>query len=608
MPEFNPLEDKAQKAPHPFGLKERLVTTLIFDTQPKRKKEWLNKLGYDVNPKDDNEIKPIGATDDQYFPIDPGGVFDFSQYGKKGGVSELGKDALEASLDFLQGSATEATGEGAGIIGAVGGPAGFVAGRSAGRMAMFNAIENMKDSIGNFFLEEDMPIDTALRATQTAIQAVGPEALATGGKALKKAAEKTFSNISSGVRNLLSIGNGKIGEQAWAALKKNPSMIADESALKNASSDIASTVDRLTGAGPDGNSINRSVLGDKLSELEPQRKVQADILSQDPNNGAPLDKIIRFFEEKKLELADPNKFPLLSEQRKDSIRYINGKINELKKLVKVPEAGSVATGTENRLTFGQLDSVVKELQSDLYSPKLMTKDWRNAVKSLVDGSPESPGLNNLLKEKATAAGSPYAQIKEQQSKIFKAYDNVIDNVTPEKAKRFVLGDETIDPRFTSTDDVARRFGDAVKSVDEVLGTKTYDAIKDGQIRGQFWQAIADKGSSGSGKVLTPSLAVGGLTAGVTQKMTNDPALATIAGSLATGATGALMQPKIGTRVAIGAENMANKIANAGPTEALGGMAAQLGTQEINRDLPSQEPEQQDFNPMSDFNPLEDMNQ
>jgi hypothetical protein len=81
-----------------------------------------------------------------------------------------------------------------------------------------------------------------------------------------------------------------------------------------------------------------------------------------------------------------------------------------------------------------------------------------------------------------------------------------------------------------------------------------------------------------------------------------------AGGAATLGTSALMQPKIGTRVAIGAENIANKIANTGPSEALGGMAAQLGTQEINRQIPSQEPQQPEFNPISDFNPLEDMTQ
>lgn len=623
MSDFNPLADL--KTPQPFGIKERLITTLLFDTQPKRKAAFLNKLGYEINPKDDNEIKPIGSSNDHYFPIDPGGVFDFSQYTKKGGGSEFGKDLLEGALDLITGTATEATGAGGAILGGsigtaiapgAGTIAGGVAGRSAGRVAAFNAIENMKDSIGNLFLEKDVPVDVALRTTQSAIQAIGPEVLSTAAGAVKKAAVKTFSTFSDGVRNLLNIGNGTIGEQAWQALKKNPSAIANTKNLSDASSALDSTISRLTGKTEDGFSINRTVFGDKLNELEPQRKAAANALSKDPNNGAPLDKIIKFFEQKKLDLSDPEKYPIASQQRKDGIRYIQDKINELKKLSAPIVPGAVATGGEDRLSFSQLDSVVKELQSDLYTPKLMTKDWRGAVKSLVDGSPDSPGLNNLLKDKATKAGSPYAQIKDQQSKIFDAYDKVQAYVTPEKAKRFVIGDETLDPRFTSTDTMAKNFGDAIKATDEVLGTSFEEGIRTGQINGQFWKAISDKGASGSGKITTAALGIGGTVGGLIGSKLG-PEIGTAAGGLATLGTGALMQPKIGTRVAIGAENMASKIAGFQPNEALGGLAAQLGTQDINSssvpqkidDTISPQPSptpQESFDPLHDFDPLRDM--
>lgn len=634
MEEFNPLPDNLRNTKtvdgnnvipvQPFGMRERMITTLLFDTQPKRKREWLKKLGYEENPKDDNQIKPINSPDDQYFPIDPGGIFNFKQYGDKGfhkGMSELGKDALEGALDMLQGTATEAAGLGGATIGTVGGPVGVVAGRSAGRMAMFNAIENMKDSLGNYFLEKDVPVDVALRATQTAIQAVAPEVMAKATGAVKTGIEKTLSSIGSGVRNLLNIGNGKIGKQAWGALRKNPAALADENTLRNASAGIDATVEQLIG-GKSRSEANfgSSAYAKAMAPEEAKRKVQADILSQDPENSLSLSDVIKFFEQKKLELSDPEKYKIISQSREDGIKYISDKISKFKKDIPIGPDGNKIPTDQVKWNFGQIDTAVKELQDDLYSPKLLTKDWRNAVKSLVDGSPDSPGLNNILKDKATKAGSPYAGIKKKESEMFDAFEDASKYIDASKAKRFIVDDHFLDPKGTALDTTALDFTNALEKTDKVLGTGFKEMFRTGQINNQLWRSVESKGSGFN--TLLPAIGVGSAVGGTASKLLG-PEMGTAMGGAAALGVGALTNPKIGVPVAMGLENAASGLAK----REFPSMASQIATQALNRGSTPEKisnasdnavssleeminPQKtqttpEEFNPLNDFNPLKD---
>lgn len=612
---FDDIDLTEGSAPKPspedkeLSLRDRLISTLIFDTQPKKRAAYLKRQGFELNPKDDNLFRVLGSKDDNWYKIDPGGVFDYSQY-KKGGMSEFGKDALEGVLDFLQGGVTEAAGSGAalatagGTMGA-GIPAAPVA-RVGGRIAMFNAIEGVKDKIGDLFLDEEIPTDYALRATQTAIQGVGPEAIQAAAKGSVKALSGAFSGVSKGVRNLLKIGDGKIGVQAWEALKRDPALIADENALRNASSTVDSAVERLLGGqNKQTADFSSSVFQEKMTPLETARKEAASELDQ--RISIEPARLKAFFQKAKIDLEQPL---IKSQRRQDSIKYIDDLISQVDQIMPKGKPGEAARQAP-RIPFSKVDEMVKELQSDLYSKKLLNSDWRDAIKKVVDGP---QGLNSLLKQAADQAGSPYSKIKSQEAQLFQAYDNLVQNVDVNKARRFVIGDDFLDPKFTSTDPIAKNFRLAVEEADQVLGTKIGDSLKSGQIQGQFWKSIADSGPRGSGGFLTGAASTGLPTYGAMSIAGAPQPAAAGAAAVAATAGGLLSQPRIGVPVAIGAEQASQAISRGGQalSEAIpsslsraaqiGGTRGILGQMEGETREPISSPVTDEFN----FDDIEDL--
>jgi len=564
-----------------FGMKERLIATLLFDTQPKRRAAFVERFGYELNPKDDNLIKPIGADDEQYFPIDPGGIFDFKKYGKTGKMpSTFGQGMLESVIDILEGASDVAQGtaiEAGGDVSAVGGPVALAAGRGAGRMATFNAIESAKDAIGNIFLDKEIPVDYGIRATQSAIQAVGPEALSGAVSKGKDILSGTAKLVSKGVRNLLNIGDGTIGNQAWNAIIKNPEIVADENKLVKAGSGLDSSVEQLIGGHNKSTAdFSNTAYQRKMNELEPLRKLEAEKLSMDRNLDAPIDKIINLFESAKLDLARPD---IKSQSRKDGIAYLQNHIDSLKS-ARESMSGNLPGPEAGRYNFGQVDEMVKELQKDLYSKKTLNVDWRDAIKKVVDGD---GGLNTLLKNAATNAGSPYASIKQQESKLFSAFEDNVQNIDAAKVRRFTMGDDLMSPKGTSTDTTARLFRESVAKTDDALGTDFYNQFRTGQIQNKYWEQLNKQGPRGSGGSLIPALAAGSTVGGAVASKTGSPGLGFVAGGLAAAPVYALTQPRFGTKTAVGAAKLGNAIEGIGVPEALqpsADMAKMLATRGI----------------------------
>lgn len=567
----NPFEDQSIPSNQPnketpeLSTTDRLIAILIFDTQPKRQAAYLKRIGFDVNPKDGNMIKPIGAPEDEYFPLDPGGMFDFKQYGKGGfkkGASEFGKDLLEGGLDFLQGAATEVGGDlaAAGETAATGGIGSLAAipTRSAGRMATFNAIEAAKDAIGDMFLDEKIPVDYALRATQTAVQAVAPEVVSKGIDGIKIGAKKSaealsgaFRSISNGVRNLLDVGDGQIGKQAWDALKKNVSIYNDKKAVMGSSAKIDDYIESMIGGHSRKDAdFNSSSYANQMNPLQEQRVAEAANL--DDQISLDVGAFKKHLEAAKYKLAQPG---IKSEKTLDGIEYIDKKIAQVNEYIEAANGAlPPPSGSKIMAPFSTIDKWVREIQDDLYSKKLLTKDWRDTVKGLVDGP---DGLNTQLKLVADTVGSPYSQIKKKQSEIFDSFDRVSKVVDTKKARRFVLGDELADPSSGNDNTIAKEFGEAVKDYDGTMGTNIYDGLRTGQIQNQFLSSMESKANRGSGgfwAVASPAATAVGTSAKLSGAPTD---LAVALGLGAGGMVGSLSNPRIGVPVAVGAENLAS---------------------------------------------------
>lgn len=314
--------DQPATTPKPeFGLKDRAFIQLFFDTQPKKKKAYLKQIGFEMNPDDDNEIKPIGSND-PWIPIDPGGFLNFSQYRKGGttlldhikrkpdgtlamdsgaykaeseGIKEFRNDMMEAFVDTMAGGAIELGGQigggiaaiGAGVTTAGAGAApGYWGGRSAGRALTFNMIESIKDHFADEILKENIPIDGAIRMMQTTVQSALPEVIGKAGPiVLKKTADK-FHAVSQAARNMMNLGDGKISDIVWDKIKANPTLYASTEYLRSAKNTLDEYALKFRGSSSDGKGnpdFWSSIFGDKMTEFEKQRIESVTKLSQDPN-------------------------------------------------------------------------------------------------------------------------------------------------------------------------------------------------------------------------------------------------------------------------------------------------------------------------------------
>lgn len=637
MAEINLLDDKPATTPttpatQPFGFKERMITQFIFDTQPKKKEAYLKQLGYEMNPKDENEFRPIGSTD-EYGKIDPGGYFNLKQYRNAGKRDSLGKaigvdneltnDLVEMGLDMLLGSAVEA----GGVAGAAGGsltgtPAGMVLGRSTGRAFTFNALEKIKDGLGDMIVTEKVPVDDVLRIAQTAIQSVAPEVMSKGLEKSVSLTGKAFSSISDGVRKLLAFGDGKIAPQAWDALKVNPKLLDGNDVLMTASQRLDDTADRLMGTTATNKkaNLNASVLGEKLQSLEPLRQLEAKKLGLEGGASYRAGDIQQTLLSEVAALQNKKTIPtydgknviqtqdMTDGQKKQVEVFLNEKLTELKNNYKINKPGRealiskrepavpdvwdysgyqprlVKPGTPEkppteifpaiqssfefdpdiRLPFDQADQILTSLQKDVYNrPELST--LRPMVKQ----------INTRLKDTAASFNSPYAKIKQDEAKIFTAFEALESNVTKEKLKQVLIGAE---PVGTSADNKSRGLTETINLVADALGEPDLaTSIQNNQYQNQFWKAISESGSRGSGGTNLLGGGLGAAASTATFMATKSPEAALLAG-VAGGATGmALQTPRIGVPIALAANKASDAIANQVPKIAESAIPGLLGS-------------------------------
>jgi hypothetical protein len=581
----DPVQDAIDKAmaegdaspAQPITTLDRLIMTTLFDTQPKRRAEYLKQKGWELDPKDDNNIRPIGTSGPYDSQIDPGGFLNFKQYynpktgGWKPGTAEFTKDAGEGIMDIVQGAIIEGGGDTAGLIGALGAGAatggagvgpGFLVGRAAGRAGTYEFIEAFKDKLGNYFTDNDIPPDQKLRAMQAGIQSVAPEivgAAAKGGlKVAAKAAGKTFDMASSGFKKLLNIGGGNVDPEAIKALIKNPEKFANEEYLKNATSQINDTINTIYGkelgeARPKNffELGKASPLVQKMDALESAKRTEVAKLTGRKEADTTLEELISPLQEMVYSIdGNPNK----SINDKATAKYLKTKIADLTKFGVKAEGQQPNMST--KLPFTTMDQVIGKFQKDIYNKSGERNEWADAVEGVVGR------LNSQLKTKADEVYvrdlgfpsvdvakknglhglSPYTMANAEQSKIFDYTNNVIlPNLDTNRVTRTIFSGT---PKGTSADKIALDTGAAVQHLDELLGTNIYGDLQTGQLQNNLYQAMQkSRLPRGSGGLLTGAAtgaALGG-AAGAPIGMAGP-------GAIAGGVAGALAsQPSVGLK-------------------------------------------------------------
>lgn len=582
---YNPFateEAPVSPAPQaePLNPLDRYILQFIFDSQPKRRAQYLKQKGWQMNEKDPNEIRPMGSTGEFDTEIDPGGMLNFKQYLPKdastdeimGAVSETFGDVNEGLLDMIQGAMIEGVGDVAALgAGAVGGPAAMPFGRASGRAMAFNLLESSKDFVGDIILDKDIPPDLKLRTIQTGFQAVAPDAFREGVKLGTTAAKKVFAApfklVSQGVKNLLTFGGGKIDDISFDAIKKDPKTFANLDNIKDSTSRIGQTVNGIYGVGPEEAIPNKimddSLFQQRLNVLEGQRKQVVSQLSKDSKANPSLGEIM---EPLKRQLSLLNDKKVKNEEDKAGIRWLKEQLDELGKQLVRGKGQPPARPESVIIPFSEADEFVKTWQKDLYSKD---NPWRTTIRQTIDGGEGVPGVNDLLKAKADfamqsnpAISQSYAAIKGAEKKVFDAFDVAKRNLTRETAMRRIVGGP--DAATTSYADLGIALPGATQAkqegidatiaiMDDALGTQLGPALQKNQIQKQIFSAMGDrasKGSSGALAVGIPAFAAGNAVAG--------PVGGTIAAATAVG----LSQPRIGLPVMAGAAQAGQAIEGA----------------------------------------------
>lgn len=533
----NPFGDLAREAARepakPLDLMDRLKLTLLFDTQPKRRAAYLKQRGYELDPKDENKYRPIGSKEKFVREIDPlgaGNPESFKQYAR-----EVAADLIEGAGTLAQGAAE------AGSFGA-GGP--------AGRALAFNVIESGKDVLGDLALDESLPPDYALRAAQTAYGAILPEAIQGGTNlAINKVIKPTLTGISNGVRKLYKFGGGNVSDSVWEALKKDWKLLSDDGALKAAGDTIDDTVESIYGMEKGSRELPKSIqpgslFQKKLDELEPLRRQEASKLSGIGQASFSTEELLQPLLAAKDRIEQK---PVLSDAIDEpALKWINDKI------------GQVVKGGRKAFTFGEVDDVVKTLQKDAYKGD---EPWRTQyVQGLVED------VNGLLKSKAEALGSPYAAVKEQESKVFQAFSKMRKAVNKDTARGLIVGG--LPTGADSTDVKQKALTEAIGTMDEALGTQIGEGLRTNQIQNQIFKVMESSSRpKGSGALLSAVIPAAGATAAALGSNPITRPLAIPGGALAGGVTAAALNPSMGLPLAGGASEIATRLGTAAAPEA-----------------------------------------
>lgn len=485
---------------------QRFAVQNFFDTQPKRKKAFLKQLGYEMD-KDGEKIRPLDS-DGSFKPIDPGwfdgdgpmGFIGLDKMFSDDGRKELLRDLSDISYDTLGagtlttvgavkgagvGTAAGAaigspTGPGAGITAIVGGILGGFTGGAAGNAAA----EGIKDVIGDFLLDEEIPMDMK----ETFYQSLTAGALGSlakgGGAALKKmiGAWKmrgvTGSGGLKGAKEALKQAairksNGTFSQDLVEDMIQNPKNYTRE-AVDGATNKLLDFSDEIYGTSA-GKPIHTTrkleggLVRDVINPLNDRADLEIQKLAKDARARFSVEDLVKVVN-KRLEPLTSKKFNTKEEEQ--AISFLRGEVSRLKaKMIKPkpspkPKSGILdASGKPIDVPEPDLPDEFEELT--FKEGRDLLKSWQNSVyqEGPVKGNSALKGvtadLKNLADKKATKLGSDIADINAERHLILKTKEN-FDRL---------IKDGHLQNSYVGKDNISRKRANRMfEEMDRVLGT------------------------------------------------------------------------------------------------------------------------------------------
>ncbi len=620
-----PVQPAGLPTMKPLSMEQRLIIQNFFDTQLPRKKQYMKQLGFELNPKDENEYKPIGA-EGSYAQIDPG----VSAYFRTGGLKELAADTIGDNMtDFLAKAPMVSAGASAGAaMGSAVPGAGTAAGAGAGfAVALTGSVlggaagnatsEVLKKEVGDMLLSEEIPLDMHATAVQSLMMGVAPhimKGMADKGKEwTAKVAREFIQSRKEAIVNAASSSGGGLTPKMIQRAADDPEMFSREN-VAGANKHLTAMYKEIFGLdtptkleAPD--QLKGGIFRTAIDPLKERAEIETNKLAVDPNAdftvgelAAPIRKII-FDPETGQGLSQ--KFSRTADEEaalnyfKSKLSFLDGvakdRFEKQKKFTPVDQESTLVPGKMNNVDVENIANQGERIQFSaptfsvekkivpqslerqqkatglmLDQTKIDFKEGRQFLKTLQDDgmNREIPGYGTIgpyARNLRLLADQKAATAGSPLPEINLKQHEILNTYN---AIQDAITPTTIQSAFIGDDTVKKdMIRAAAGEMDRVLGTQYSVAIENGQMKRVVENMYNNPKAFGSGRVLPEAIKAG--------------ASGALAGGGAGGATGlgigtAMGSPGLGAAVggtvgAVtgGAVNASRAAALASPEAALG---------------------------------------
>lgn len=494
----------------PIDTFQRLILNNIFDTQPAMRVAYMKKLGYELNPRNDNEYRPLGSSSG-YAEIDPG-VFDELKKGylverAKGSnifksiAAGTDKAADEMANDFgdLAGTAISgaATAAGARIgsgVGQAGTPLLALATGILGGAGGNAVAEGAKKMIGNVLVDENVPIDKSQLVVQSMLSGLADPVLKGGINMLKSGKAAWFAARQEAIIEALKRSGGGIDDKIIQRAIEEPELFTPE-AVKNANVRMKDIFKNLFGLdkptrldAPDRIARN-GLFGKKIGPDNDLYDAELAILDKNPATKFRAEEIEEPLKKEISSLADlfwrdPEQEAALKALRSDlsSLRdkiTVNGNTRDIS-FKEAREWLTAKQRTYSKFSDGKYEHPAGHILAPVYG--------------------EREGVLGLVNKKAASVGSPLPEINARRSKILDTYNAAADNITPSNLVNIYGGAEN--PKKLLLQDL-------FIEMDSVLGSKLEKSLTDNTMQRALKPLYENPGKAfGSGPLKAQMLQAG----------------------------------------------------------------------------------------------------
>lgn len=512
---------------------QRWVMTNLMDTQPKKRANYLRRLGFEMNPKNENEYRPLGS-DGNYAEIDPDpgrflGVIPLPFNSSKGGWTEFLKDFGDFAWDTVEGGLTglatlaaippsAAAGAGPGAtVGSMFGPGGTAAGATISSVitgalggigagaSTKAAFEILKGSLADTFTDEDVPLDTHKVLYDSLLTGIFSTGLAGAGKAFNQWRRMKAEDLTKSLKEIaVRKSNGTFNQRLMDDFVKNPLQYTPEK-VKEATDKLLGIQDFIFGTSVENpyttKQISGGIAGKAIEKLNKRADIEMDKLSQLDEASFTVPELFDIVY-KPLKKYDKT-FNTQSELK--AAKYLKKELKRIMKAArdKSQKAGVAVLDDQGRPLQGEGEEVFRKL--NFKEARDLLKDWQNAAYQ------EGPVKGNRIMKEITAnfksaadkkaenLGSDLRVINDKRSEILKLYNRMYRSIKDGSMQNAYVGKDSF-----SKSKVKR----VIEDMDRILNTQVGPTLERAQYRAAVQRLYDSPSAFGSGSVLADGLKQG----------------------------------------------------------------------------------------------------